>query len=115
MLCQSSDGEATAVQALRAELCACDSYVTAPSKRAALVTPGFCMFHENSVLLAATGATVWSRNFMVDGLVTYKDMNPVCKDIFVSSSSTIYYSMQTRSSVMNLDLSACCRGATNVH
>ena len=26
---------------------------------------------------------------MVDGPVTYKDMNPVCKDIFVSSFLTI--------------------------
>ncbi len=34
---------------------------------------------------AATGATVWSRNFLVDGPVTFKDFDPECDDIVVGS------------------------------
>ena len=35
-------------------------------------------------MLADTGATVWSRNFIADGAVSWKDMDPPCSDIYVS-------------------------------
>jgi len=35
---------------------------------------------------AATGTTAWSRTFLVDGPVSYKDMKPACNDITVGSS-----------------------------